>query len=177
MSAFRFRPQMDRLESREVPDARLQVIHASPFPAAAVVDVYVNDERLLDNFRYTDATPYITVPSGTPLKIDIVGGDATTNKNPVFTTTVNLPAGSTTIAAAVGDPDFRPTPILENGFFKIVTGPGVETAPAGKASVQVLHAAPNVPVNLNGDVAVRVRGAGTVLDNLSFTEFAEAPLS
>src|SRR5438132_9212593 len=41
---------LESLEAREVPAAKLQLIHNSPFAAAKVVDVYVNDNLLLDNF-------------------------------------------------------------------------------------------------------------------------------
>ncbi|MDA3943423.1 MAG: hypothetical protein PF694_07775, partial [Bacteroidetes bacterium] len=39
--------------------ARVQVIHNSADAAAEVVDVWLNDELLLDNFAFRTASPFI----------------------------------------------------------------------------------------------------------------------
>ncbi|MDZ4820878.1 MAG: DUF4397 domain-containing protein, partial [Planctomycetota bacterium] len=85
MSERRARPRViELLERREVMDASLQVIHNSPYAAAALVDVYVNDALLLNDFAFRSATPYVTVPSGVNLKIDITAANAPNNASPVF---------------------------------------------------------------------------------------------
>lgn len=92
------------LERREMLDAGLQVIHNSPYAAAAEVDVYVNDVLLLDDFAYQAATPFVTVPSGVDLKVDVTAANAPDNSSPVFTTTANLLADTSYVAIAAGDP-------------------------------------------------------------------------
>ena len=57
-SRRRSRASLESLESRNLLTAMLQVIHNSPYEAAAEVDVYVNDDLLLDNFAFRDATPF-----------------------------------------------------------------------------------------------------------------------
>ena len=54
------------VELPATPVARVQVIHNSPNPT---VDVWANDDLLIDNFVYRTATPFIFVPAG----VDIDG--------------------------------------------------------------------------------------------------------
>ncbi|MGL6074808.1 MAG: DUF4397 domain-containing protein [Fimbriiglobus sp.] len=158
-----FRPSLDGLETRVVPDARLQIIHAAPFAAVAKVDIYVNDQKLLDDVAFRTATPYLTVPSGKELKIDIVPGAAANNAKPAVTTKVTLPDNSVSVVAAINE---------ASGAVRIVSAPGKETSATGKADVLVLHASPDTPNSGGGFVDVRVRGVGNVIDSLAFGDFA-----
>ena len=49
--------------------ARVQVIHNSADAAAAVVDVWLNDQLLLDNFAFRTASPFIDAPAGVVRRI------------------------------------------------------------------------------------------------------------
>lgn len=72
--------------------AKVQVIHNSADPAAAVVDVYVNGLKpdALDDFAFRSATPFLDVPAGTDLTITIAGpGSMDVNDQVV----ANIPAG------------------------------------------------------------------------------------
>jgi Domain of unknown function (DUF4397)/FG-GAP-like repeat len=158
-----FRPSLCGLETRVVPDARLQIIHASPFAAVAKVDVYVNDQKLLDDVAYATATPYLSVPSGKELKIDVVAGADTTNANPATTTKVTLADKSVTVVAAISD---------ETGAVRLVSAAGKETSAAGKADILVLHASPDTPNIGQRFVDVRIRGVGNVVDSLAFGDFS-----
>lgn len=86
--------------------ARLQVIHNAADPGAASVDVYINDELTLDDFAFRTATPFITVPSGTDLTVDVAGPDSSDSSDSLYADTFNLPAGATAqiIANGVLDP-------------------------------------------------------------------------
>ncbi|MEZ4766014.1 MAG: DUF4397 domain-containing protein [Calditrichia bacterium] len=55
--------------------ARLQVIHNAADPAAASVDVYLNDGLLLDNFVFRAATPLIDAPAKTNVLVLPVTAD------------------------------------------------------------------------------------------------------
>ena len=87
--------------------ARLQVIHNAPDPAAAIVDVYVNGERLLDDFAFRTATPFVDVPAGTDLSVAVAPGTSSSVADAVYTQVFNLPAGSSTqlVASGVLNPD------------------------------------------------------------------------
>ncbi|MGB3544147.1 MAG: DUF4397 domain-containing protein, partial [Rubrivirga sp.] len=64
--------------------ARLQVIHNAPDPAASTVDVYVNGALTLDDVDFREASPFLDVPGGEDLVVDVVPGDAADNSAPVF---------------------------------------------------------------------------------------------
>ena len=51
--------------------ARVQVIHNSADAAASSVDVYLDSTKIIDDFAFRTATPFIDVPAGTPIKISI----------------------------------------------------------------------------------------------------------
>ena len=153
-----------------VPDpATLQVIHNSPYAEAALVDVYANDELLLDDFAFRDASPFVEVPSGVDIKLDITAADAEDNSAPVFTATVNLDS-EIYVAMAAGDPLGREG---QPAFGLAVTDMGRVTAETPEnAEFLVVHGSPDAPT-----VDVIARGVGTLVDDLSYPEYAEDYLS
>ena len=156
-------------------NARVQVIHNSPYAAAAVVDVYINDVLSVDDFEFRTATPFIDLPAGTTAEtapdivIDITGADAADNSSPVFTKTVNLTFGDTFIVTAAGDPlggENQPA-------FDLFIAAGQErAATAGNAEFLVFHGSPDAPT-----VDVVERTAGTLVDDFSHGEYSESYIS
>ncbi len=61
--------------------ARVQVIHNSAVAAAAVVDVWLNNTFLIDNFAFRTATPFIDAPAGVEFTIAIKGPDSQNASN------------------------------------------------------------------------------------------------
>jgi len=170
-SERRARPRViELLERREVMDASLQVIHNSPYAAAALVDVYVNNSLLLNDFAFRAATPYVTVPSGVNLKIDITAANAPNNASPVFSTTANLAANTSYVAIAEGNP------LASSGqtaFGVAVSALGRQAAQVpGNAEFLVFHGAPDAPA-----VDVVARGVGTLVNDIAFPSFANDYLS
>lgn len=51
--------------------AKLQVIHNCPSPIADTVDVYAGSTKLIPNFAFRTATPYVDVPAGVDIRIGI----------------------------------------------------------------------------------------------------------
>ncbi len=158
--------------------ARVQVIHNAPYSAAAVVDVYINGTKALDNFRFRDATPYLDLPAGSnnapggtapDVKIDITGPDAPGNANPVFTTTLRLKTAQKYVVVAAGDPTAATGP---NRFGLFVTE-GREAASApGQVDVKVFHGSPDAPV-----VDVAARKVGVLVNDLAYGNFSSGYLS
>jgi len=145
--------------------ARLQVIHNSPYAAAASVDVYVNGDLLpaLDDFDFREATPYIDVPAGVELTIDVTASDAPDNSAPVFSTTVVLEDETTYVAIAAGDPTLSEG---DTAFGIEVTDMGRESAGTeGLVDVLVFHGSPDAP-----PVDVIARGVATLVDNIAYPE-------
>lgn len=143
--------------------ALVQVIHASPDDAASVVDVWVNDERLLDDFAYLSATPFVTVPAGADLQVDITASDATDNSSPVYSQTIPgsaLTEGSRSVAIASG--------IIDDNF-EIRASAAQDGAADGQVALQIFHGVPDAPAV---DVTA-ADGAVTLADELSFGEFSD----
>jgi len=90
----------------------VQFIHS--VPDAGPVDVYVDDRRILDDFTFQSATPFMPVycPNICTRKIDIVAGAAGDNSNPVFTANAVLQADKYYAVIAVG--------VLSAGVFDVL---------------------------------------------------------
>lgn len=149
--------------------ARLQAIHASYDSNASEVDVYINDEKVVDNFQYGSATPFVSVPAGVDLTIDLTATDAADNSDPAFSKTVTggLSPGIATVAVAAG--------VLGDDF-DLFTSAAVESASSGNVDLKVFHGAeaPNVDVAAGGNVLVGDLGFGnfSTLQTLPATDIS-----
>ncbi|MGL6075820.1 MAG: DUF4397 domain-containing protein [Fimbriiglobus sp.] len=152
------------LEARVTPAADLQIIHNSPYASVGTVDVWVNDTKTLNDVSFQQSTPFLSLPDGTPLKIDIVAGTATNNKSPVFTQTVTLTKNSTNIAIAVGDPADSTT----NQKFGLAITTAARQTSTSVGNVQLLfqNGSPDAPA-----VDARIRGAGSLGNDLVFKSY------
>ena len=150
-------------------NARLQVIHNSPDLAAALVDVYVNDDLLLNDFAFRTATPFIDVPAGVELSIDIAPSTSTSSAESLYNLTATLTADETYIVVAngiVSPTGYSPAqPFALNVFAQ-----GREVA-SNSANTEVLvnHGSPDAPTV---DVVETSVPAGTIVNDISFPDFA-----
>ncbi|MDD2986188.1 DUF4397 domain-containing protein, partial [Flavobacterium sp.] len=156
------------LPAAEMPMARLQVVHNSPDLAAATVDVYVNDELLLNDFAFRTATPFIDVPAGVALSIDIAPASSTSAAESIYNLTATLANGETYIIVANGIVSSTGYSVAPN-FALNVFAMGREAAlNETNTDVLVNHGSPDAPTV---DVIETSVPAGTVVDDISFPEF------
>jgi hypothetical protein len=73
--------------------ASVQIIHNAADPAAAVVDIYVNGEILLNDFAFRTATEFVPVPANTDLTVAVAGPNSTSASEALATFPLNVPAG------------------------------------------------------------------------------------
>jgi hypothetical protein len=157
--------------------AELQVIHNAADPAAAVVDVYVNDgpDPFIDNFGFREATPFVEVPAGVNLHIGIAGGNSSGPGNYVAEFDVTLEAGNRYVAIANGvlDPDaFTPNPDGQDIEFTLFTRDRMKTR-TWRNWVKIIgfHGSTDAPT-----VDIRVRDqyghSWTTLRSLTYGEFS-----
>jgi Domain of unknown function (DUF4397)/Secretion system C-terminal sorting domain len=139
-------------------EARLQVIHNSPTPT---VDIYVNGNKLLDNFAFRTATPYISVPAGVDLNIGVGGAASASVRDTIANFRVKLDSGKTYVAIAYGVVGSATTP-----FRIAVTDAGREkSADANNVDINFFHGSPDAPT-------VDILAGGNVLFNdKSFGQF------
>ena len=149
--------------------ARVQVIHNSADAAAEVVDVWLNDTLLLDNFAFRTASPFIDAPAGVEFTIAIQGPGSTSSANPIWSQNYTLEADETYILIAngiVSPSGYNPMP----AFDIYVYGMGREQASMpGNTDVLVFHGSTDAPTV---DVYETGVGAGLIINDLMYTDFA-----
>lgn len=154
------RLNLESLEAREVPAAKMQLIHNSPFANLRNIDVYVNDNLYLNDLPFQGATAFLDMASQTNLKIDITPSDA---KGVLASTTLNLPDNSVTVAVAVGN--------ANDGSLKLATASALASGAASNVQFLAFNASPDA-----GPVDLRLRSTevnySTAGDDLAFGKFS-----
>ncbi len=157
-------------------NARLQVIHNAADPAAAVVDVYVNGDLLLDEFGFRTATPFIDVPAGVELRIGVAPGGDSTPADIIAEFPVTLAAGKKYVAVANGvlDPSmFAGNPGGAEIGFNVFARDGIRERAYPRKMVSVIgfHGATDAPAV---DIVIRGQFGGwePMISNLAYGEFS-----
>ena len=148
--------------------ARVQVIHNSADAAAAEVDVYINSDLALDDFAFRTATPFLDLPAGVEINIGIAPGNSTSVGDVLLTVPVTLTENEKYIVVADGivSPNgYNPAPPLSLQVFLMAREMAMDPT---QVDVLVHHGSTDAPTV---DVVETGVGAGTVVDNISYTEF------
>jgi len=139
------------LPAAKADEAMVQVIHNAADPAATEVDVYVNGVKLLDNFAFRTASPFVPVPANTDLVIQVAGPTSTSASEALASFPVNVPVGRYVIVAnGVLNPSaFAPNtdPNASPIAFSLYPISGVREAAASSGNVDliVFHGATDAP--------------------------------
>ncbi|NBC57886.1 MAG: DUF4397 domain-containing protein, partial [Bacteroidetes bacterium] len=153
------------------PPAQVQIIHNSADPAAEFVDVYLNGDLLLDDFEFRTSTPFVDVPAGAPIDIDIAPGTSTDVSDSIFNLNTTLTADETYVVVANGvlDPAQFDSSVNTIDFnLDVFAGAQQASTNAGETSLLVHHGSTDAPTV---DVAETLVGAGIIVDDISYTEF------
>lgn len=146
--------------------ARVQVIHNSADMAAAVVDVYVNGDILLDDFAFRTASPFIDAPAGLPLTISIAPGNSTSADDSIYTIDTMFEDGETYIVVANGIVSATGySPATPFNLYVYAMG-REEASTTGNTDILVFHGATDAPT-----VDVTAQGAGTLINDISYSDF------
>lgn len=148
--------------------ARVQVIYNSPDVAAAEVDVYVNGELTIDNFKFRTATPFIDLPADVEISIAVAPPNSSSVADAVSSFPVTLAANGTYVVVADGivSPAGY-TPNQPFGLNVMATGRESSTN-ASNTDILVHHGSTDAPTV---DIVETGVGAGTVVDDISYGEF------
>ncbi|MBD3222216.1 DUF4397 domain-containing protein [bacterium] len=149
--------------------ATVQVIHNSPDPAAAMVDVYINDEIAIPDFEFLNATPVIELPAETELVIGVAPGNSAGPEDIIATFPVTLMDGESYVVMATGvlDGSLPGNPDGEDTAFTLkVFAPQTSSAMTGEVEALVYHGSPSAPT-----VDVQVPGVGVLVDDLTYGMF------
>lgn len=139
LAALTVMAALPSLTVAEAQSAMLRVVHASP--DAPAVDVYLNDQRAIQNLRFSEATDYAMVPGGS-YRVRVFPAGTGPGGTAVIDANVNLQGGGAyTVVAANTVARIEPLVIADN----------LARPAAGKAHIRVIHASPDAP---NVDVAI-----------------------
>ncbi|MFK8103447.1 MAG: DUF4397 domain-containing protein, partial [Saprospiraceae bacterium] len=137
--------------------ARVQIIHNAPRPK---VDIYANEDLLLNNFVFREATPYIDVPAGVEINIGVALDDSDSAADAIANFPVTFEAGETYVVVASGIVGGNP------GFGLSVFDMGQEMADnEDNVGILFFHGSPDAPTI---DI---VTGGTPIIDNASFGDF------
>jgi hypothetical protein len=156
--------------------AKVQVIHNSADPAAANVAVWIvngmNATKAIDNFEFREATGYVDVPAGTPIKIAFSAAGATSigDTIPGLTTETMLMANESYIAMATGNigSNFLPNPNSKDTKFKLLVIQNARQTANNSNNIEfvVVHGATDVPA-----VDVYVKGStNPLVDGAAYSD-------
>lgn len=143
----------------EVATAKLQLIHAA---ISQTVEVRMNGETINSAFAYKTATPYMEVPAGTPITIELVpvGGPASAAQ--VETFEIELAGEGTYVAAVHGTfdaSDNQPVGLT-------LHSQAVETAENGSVGLSFFSGAIDVPT-------ADVMDGGPLFTDVAYGNFAD----
>lgn len=154
-------PDGQVLELPLTPTARVQIVHNSPSPT---VDVYAGNTRLLDDFVFRTATPFLNVPADRTFVVGVALANSNSAAEAIATFPVSFEAGETYAVFASGV-----VGSAERPFTLLVDAEARETGAAGVVQVGVHHGSPTP-----GPIAVDVdeRLAGNLLSNFDYGQFS-----
>ncbi len=153
--------------------SKIQIIHNSADPAAAVVDIYLGAELIADDFAFRSASAFLTVPSGVELVVSIAPSTSISVADAIAAFTYILADGENYVAVANGvlnPADFAVNPDGEATAFNILVKSGIELTAAVGSNVDfvVLHGATDAP-----SVSVYARGVAQIVPTASYTDFTD----
>ncbi len=151
--------------------ARVQVIHNAADMAAQLVDIYLNGMLVEDDFAFRTATPFVDVPAGVEISIDVAPSTSTSAAESIYNLTTTLEADETYMIVANGI--VSATGYSPNDPFQLyVYNMGREAATTGtNTDVLVFHGATDAPT-----VDVTANGAGTLVNDIMYGDFSNGYL-
>jgi hypothetical protein len=164
------------LPSTNITSTRLQAIHNCADAAAASVDVYLKSAatgtaatKIIDNFAFRTASPYIDVPTAQTVSLYIAAPNSTSEMGAIATLTYNLAAASKYQLIASGilsTSGYNPASTTNPFNLTVYASARERSNNANNTDVLVYHGATDAPA-----VNVVAQGAGTVVSNMAYGTF------
>ncbi|GAA0871815.1 hypothetical protein GCM10009117_09610 [Gangjinia marincola] len=148
--------------------SRVQIIHNSADLLVEFVDIYVSGGLIVDDLQFRSSTPFVDLPAGFDMNIGVAPSNSNSADDSIFTTSVNLDQSEKYIVVANGI-------VSPNGYdpnvpfsLEIFAGAREEATNGSNTDILVHHGATDAPPVDVTEVGV---GAGTIVNNISYTEF------
>jgi len=149
--------------------ARVQVIHNSADLAAEVVDVWLDDVKLIENFAFRTATPFIDAPTGVEFTIAIQPPGSTSPEDPLWSQDYTLDFDETYLLVASGivsASGYDPVEPFDIYVFPLARE---EATQASNTDLLAFHGSTDAPTVTIWETGV---GAGEIIDDFSYGDFA-----
>lgn len=155
--------------SKKASTAQVQVVHNSPDFRAYFVDVYVNGQLAINNFRFRTATPFLELP--TDLEVAIAPFYSRSVKDAIATFSYDLEDGESYVVVAGGvlrQNRFNRNPENLSVSFDLFPFAPARTTANNPALVDIVahHGSTDAPT-----VDVVARGVATLVDDFAFGDF------
>lgn len=167
------------LPSSTVTSTRLQAIHNSADLAAAQVDVYIQSAstgtaaiKIIDNFAFRTASPYIDVPVGEVVTLSIAAPTSTSAAGAIATFTYNLASSSKyqlIASGLVSTTGYSPSASVAPFGLRAYASARERSTNANNTDVLVFHGATDAPI-----VDVQAQGVGTIVNDIAYGTFNAA---
>lgn len=164
------------LPSTTITSTRLQAIHNCADLVAASVDVYLKSTatgstavKILDDFGFRTASPYIDVPTAQSVSVFIAASSSTSEVGSIATFTYNLSAASKyqLIASGIVSPSgYAPSATTAPFNLTAYASARERSLNNNNTDVLVYHGATDAPA-----VNVVAEGSGTVVSNMAYGTF------
>lgn len=164
------------LPSSTISSTRLQAIHNCADLAATQVDVYVqsatsgpNAIKLIDDFTFRTASPFIDVPAGETISLSIAAPTSTSVVGALATFTYNLSSASKYQIIATGlvsGAGYTPNSTVTPYNIEVYASARERSTNVINTDVLVYHGATDAPT-----VDVQAQGAGTIVNDLAYGTF------
>ncbi|MFZ6052624.1 DUF4397 domain-containing protein [Halocola ammonii] len=156
--------------------ANVQIIHNSPDPLASEVDIYINGDLAVDDLAFRDATPFVEVPAGEEITVDVAPGNSSDVSESVGTFLFTLEEASNNVIVATGLVDG--TGYENDEPFALVpfTSALLESGDPNETSILAFHGSPDAgETGVNNLGAVDINevgiGAGNLVDDLLYGQY------
>jgi hypothetical protein len=149
-------------------NAKVQVIHNSADTAAQNVDIYLDAIKILDNFQFRRASPFVEVPAGTPITIGIAPGTSSSAADTIASFSFTLDADEKYVIVAngmVSQSGYNPMQPFVLSVFDMGRD---SSSQASNTDVLVLHGSTDAP-----SVDIVERNQGMLVENISYGEFSD----
>ena len=151
-----------------IPKARIQIIHNSADAANNLVDIYLNGNILLNNFKFRTASKFINVPADTPITISVAPSTSTSELESFYTFTETLTNTKKYVIVVNGIRSSTGySPAQPFGFSIFDQGREIATNTAN-TDILVNHGATDVPIV---DIIETNIPAGKIVDDISYNSF------
>lgn len=149
---------------------KIQLIHNSPDPAVAEVDVYVNGIKALDNVAFRDNSGFISLPPVGTVTIGIKDTDAASTDDDLLTIPYTPSIGVDEILVASGvvdDSKYAGNPDMKDISAGVIaiTDAKTEADDNTKVAFNVFHGSTDAPT-----VDVVIRGTTLAFDDIAYGE-------